>query len=317
MLLGRFLAFKQNSEEYMYSSTLDLRALIELGLRMGSDACEDVSSYNANYIATKMCKVPTTKVMDNTYEDLEGPFLNFPETEKLKLLKGIQHSFSSTKEAHEYLKKYKIEAIFPTVEIANLAVGAIEDYIKVNNNKKMFEGLQIVYDTTQNGWTGATRTNLKKGVVSFNTACIDWKNTDKSAERGYNSNFHPSNNPKETFYHELAHWLHQRNNPINFHSIGDNYWIMSLIPLKFSSKYPDVYKLRKNFAKVSNYATTNPIEFVAEYITGRMNGQTYPKHIDELFEKFYNGTEQIKDAKGKTKTVIAKGEYPLKFPKAE
>ncbi len=313
MLLGRYLYFKQNSEKDMYSSVKDF-VPPHVFLRIGSNAGEDCSSYIANYIATKMCNVSTTKIMDDVYEMLEGPVLNLPKNSELKSIKGIQHSFKSTKEAHDYLKKYKIQAVFPTVAIANLAVGAIEDYIKVNNNKKMFQGLQIVYDTTLNCWLGGTLPTLKKGIISFNTAATDWKNADVSAQRSYDNNFHSSNNPKKTFYHELAHWLHYKNNPENYiflNSISKN---MSKIPLEDSSEVPSIYNLRKKLAKVSNYGATNPHEFVAEYVTARMNGQAYPEHINNLFKMFYNGLVNEVDSNGKKTVKFANGKVPLKFP---
>lgn len=316
MLLGRYLYFKQNSEKYMYNSTNNLISP-NIFLRIGSNAGEDYSSYIANYIATRMCNVPTTKIMNNTYEVLEGPIVNLPQQNNLKAIKGIQHSFSSTKEAHDYLKKYKINAIFPTVEIANLAVGAIEDYININNNKKLFQGLHIIYDTTKEPWLGATQPLLKEGVISFNTATTDWKHADKYAQRSYDTNWHSSNNPKKTFYHELAHWLHYKNNPQNYINLHLMFEDMKKIPIDSTIKNSEMNGLRKNFAKVSNYGAIDPQEFVAEYITARMNGQTYPEHINRLFKMFYNGLEDSIDKNGKKTAKILNGKIPLKFPTAE
>ena len=38
--------------------------------------------------------------------------------------------------------------------------------------------------------------------------------------------------------------------------------------------------------KVSAYAKTNPIEFIAEYVAGRMNGYDYPTEVKECIQKF-------------------------------
>lgn len=37
---------------------------------------------------------------------------------------------------------------------------------------------------------------------------------------------------------------------------------------------------------VGRYAKENMVEFVAEYIAGKMNGREYPKDIDALYQKW-------------------------------
>ena len=71
--------------------------------------------------------------------------------------------------------------------------------------------------------------------------------------------------------------------------------------IKYNQNNPDKAELsdyEKNiFGRVSNYASTSPLEFVAEYIAARMNGTKFPKAVNDQYQILYG-----------------KGDVPIKLP---
>ncbi len=91
--------------------------------------------------------------------------------------------------------------------------------------------------------------------------------------KDYSSGLHPSANMKQTFDHELAHWLHAKKAPLFYVLVGG------------------IENAGKDLSgRVSGYAQMDIKEFVAEYVTGRMSGATYPKVVDEMYRQF-NGPD--------------------------
>ena len=298
-LLGRFLCFKENP--YAYNFKCQYRAAFGDRLiaarKLGILATLSYSLYNSNYIAAKMCRVPTTERMDSIYEDLIGADIDFPQPKNTEI-KGEEFSFKSVEDAQNYLKQYNIKSNFHDLKSANLTVGAIEDFIKVNKNKNLFNGLEISYKITEESWSGATissfddiKNEMIESYIVLNIAC-NWKKPEKVSRKGYNTNHSSSNSPKSTMYHELGHWLHFHNDPLRYDIMGKKY-----SENEDSTKLLSDYE-RDIFGRVSNYATKSPLEFVAEYITARMSGHIFPKAVDNQFENFYG-----------------KGNVPLRFPK--
>ncbi len=300
-LLGRFLCFKHNPYAYDIKTKYTQKdgPIVVAGRKLGIFALDSFSSYNSHYIAAKMSEVPTTKQMDEIYETLIGADLNFPQTETGEL-KGVEHSFKSIKEVQDYLAKYNIKSDFHDLMTANLAAGAIDDFIKANNNKKLFNGLEISYTVSEGAWDGKTtsgydelKNEITRSNIVLNIAC-DWKRPKKIAQMAYNKNHSSSNNPKNTIYHELGHWLHFHNDPLGYYVIGHKY-------NDDNPKKAEITEEEKNiFGRVSNYATKSPVEFVAEYISAKMNGFKYPKIVDNYFKMFYG-----------------KGDFMLKFPNSK
>ena len=298
--LGSFLCFKENPFSYNYKT--QRRAIggdkLIASRKLGIHATENYSEYNANYIAAKMCKLPTTQKMDDIYEDLIGADINFPKPNNTEI-KGTEFSFQSVQEAQDYLKQYNIKAKFYDTNMANLTVSAIEDFIKANG-KNIFDGLEITYISDKESWDGATyrdfddvKNKIIKSYIVLNIAC-NWKKTDKLSQKEYQCNYSSSNNPKSTIYHELAHWLHFHNNPLKYYIQTKKY--SNTYNNKNNTKLLTEYE-KNIFGRVSDYATSSPLEFVAEYISARMSGYSFPETINNKF-----------------KTIYGKGNIPLKFP---
>lgn len=296
--LGEFLCFKHNPYAYTLNSKKNnfSDSTLQIARKLGERATLNFERFNSSYIASKMSKVEIPKKADDFYEEFSGADINFAQAEIKSEARGIEHSFNNTDEAIEYLKeKYNIEAEFENLTIANLAVGAIEDFIKINENEHLFDGLVIKKQIDNTSVYGGMKykynyaTGQLKSCVYFNLA-YDWKRHDKLVKKDYNLGYHPSDNPKLTFYHELAHWLDLHNNPEDYISTCD----------KFNSGKVYINDLgKKVFGKVSGYAQESPIEFKAEYISAKMCGLSFPKLVDEFFKQDY----------------IVKN-IPLKFPES-
>ena len=186
------------------------------------------------------------------------------------------HNFNSVNEARKYLKLYGIEAEFHNLKCANLTVDAIDDFIEINDNPRMFNGLVIKSKIDPNPNVSASVANyydfytneISSSILYFNKS-YDWDRHKLKMVKNYSSGHNPSIEEKSTIYHELAHWLDFQARPEDytkcFHEYGDKF------------KMNDYGK--RITGKVSAYAKTNPIEFIAEYVAGRMNGYDYPKEV--------------------------------------
>lgn len=151
----------------------------------------------------------------------------------------------------------------------------MKDFIKINNNPHLFDGLVIkkTYedDPTEIGGLATLNHELEGCFLYFNSA-YDWKRHDKIIKKSYNQGVHPSINPKSFVYHELGHWLDLNNNP-----------------QEYKMGHFNLYAFENFYPKVSLYAQQSPYEFVSEYISARMSGIGYPKTIDKIFEQHYDG----------------------------
>lgn len=102
-----------------------------------------------------------------------------------------------------------------------------------------------------------------------------WQNLESAraeAEQLYQVGFFSSEDPHATIHHEVAHALHHRR-------IGLD---------EFAMLYGRVFNetARTHIAgTVSKYATTNPLEFVAEVYAGVNTGKTYPPDIMDFYAK--------------------------------
>lgn len=292
-VLGHFLNFKYNPYSFTVNGNCnnfsDLASTI--ALKIGANAHDSISRYNASYIATKMCGESLPPKAKEIYEDSVGADINFPEEKTQKLDFGIIHNFGTVEEASEYLKQYGIDADFENIIVANLAVGAIEDFINVNNNKRMFEGLKIgryvcsdsnVLGSVHNVYNYDTD-KIKLSELNFNSS-YDWKRHDKHCKYNYETGHYASNHPKYSIYHELGHWLHFQKMPREYSQLNDKF--------KYHQVFINDYG-KITYGKVSGYAQTTTIEYVAETIAAKMCGLNFPKRTMEEFDKF-NETLNLK-----------------------
>lgn len=275
MELGRFLNFKYNPiaynlTEYRYytgqSEAIALRISQSVGL----------SDFNANYIAGKMCGQSYPKGLHQYFEDHSGNIdLRFPKPIPKKQMQGSVHKFKSIEDAQIYLfKNYGIKAQFINQKQADYFAAAVDDLCKMTGDKTCFQGLKIAKDkkpkdlTMQMSmhWDSCTG----EASMTVNPA-YNWKQDAKFTRYNFQNGFHPSDNPKAKYIHELSHWLDFKGNPKKFGEMQTE----ALDKIITS--------------KISVYATANSAEFCAEYIVGRFSGIKYPKCVDEEFLKRWNG----------------------------
>lgn len=284
-VLGHFLNFKYNPYAFINNTKKDnfSNSAKTIAIKIGSYAKESLGRYNASYIATKMCGENLPPRAQNVYEDLVGADLNFPKEKTLPSDIGITHNFEDIEEASEYLKKYGVEAKFENTIAANLTVGAIEDFIKINNNPKMFEGLKIgTYVNQDSDVLGCVQTSFNYNNNTINSCNLklnssyDWNRHNKRCEYNFSTGHYASNHPKYSIYHELGHWLHFQKMPREYSKLSDKF------------KFGEVFINETGkviFGKVSGYAQTTTLEYIAETIASKMCGLNFPKRTMQEFEE--------------------------------
>lgn len=284
-VLGHFLNFKYNPYAFINNTKQEPCSdfAVPIALKIGAYAKESIGRFNASYIAMKMCGENLPAKGKDLYEESVGAELNFPEEKSTPINLGITHNFKTVEEASEYLKQYGIEAQFENTIVANLTVGAIEDFIKVNNNDKMFEGLKIgtyvcsnsnVLGSIHNIYNYDTDT-IKLSELNFNSS-YDWQRHEKRCNFNVETGHYASNHPKYSIYHELGHWLHFQKMPREYSQLNDKF------------KYGQVYVNETgkiNFGKISGYAQTSTIEYIAETIAARMCGLNFPQRAMQEFNE--------------------------------
>ncbi len=229
--------------------------------------------------------------------------------------------FKTAKEAKEFFKnEFGIDIdYFASVAEAVIWYDAVMMYkdIHYKNQEKLFDGLQIAHEDMRNDDGSADITTianasatrfymtdeLKKkhseglltledldkyteNDVSRNDVTIrintnyDIDRLEDSTVENYMHNQHPYHLAKTIYAHELAHYIHFSNL-----SGKDTLFVeLSTIP-----KYvADV---------VCEYAGTSPAEFVAEYISARLEGKKYPDYVNREYLKFH-GPDLFNDLQG-------------------
>lgn len=137
---------------------------------------------------------------------------------------------------------------------------------KKDNLAKAVElGNKSGYDTEifamkNNNIAMASPSNKK---IYINSNSDFWKNPVARQQEAYNKGILSSPNPMHTIYHEVSHIRHK-------------------VSLNWNSKE---YQ-RGIAAQVSNYAKTNPSEFVAEAYAGIKSGIKYSKEVMQLYHLF-------------------------------
>ena len=107
-------------------------------------------------------------------------------------------------------------------------------------------------------------------VITFNPA-YGWEYLELSERKAEEINLHPSSKATNPMIHEFAHLLHVMDSPKAFYFYAENEPEIEEVPI---------------IQMVSDYATNNAGEFVAEYISGRLSGKSYPKVVDALYKKY-------------------------------
>ena len=201
--------------------------------------------------------------------------------------------FKSVDEANDYFKnEYGIDAQFGTIVQAQISKLAVDEYVKLLNNKRCFEGLKfrlgkldsntaaeytfmqgIVYDKNKSKQNSedAENPNIFKyccGIIYLNRD-LNWNDYPKIRRKQAIYRKKSAPDMKDLIIHELAHYLHSVNS---------------------LNKYLKYISSPSCASEVSGYACKNNKEFVAEYITGRMAGKKYSSEVDDMY-KIYGGPD--------------------------
>ena len=198
--------------------------------------------------------------------------------------------FKSIDEANDYFKnEYGIDAQFETIVQAQISKLAVDEYVKLLNNKRCFEGLKfrlgkldsdivakyvfmqgIHYDKNKSKQS----TNVFKychGIIYLNRD-LNWNDYPKIRRKQAIYREKSAPDMKDLIIHELAHYLHSVSSP---------------------NKYMKYMSSPTCADEVSGYACKNNREFVAEYITGKMAGKKYSGEVDDMY-KIYGGPDIFK-----------------------
>ena len=283
---GRFLNFQYNPYAYTYSmgrNFVDDSALKVLRISNSTN----VSEFNANYIAGRMSGRNYPKFLKTLFEESSGNLnLKFPKADNLPIVQGSIHHFKSTQDSAKYLlEKYGITAEFVNTEQANLFAGAVDDLVKLTGKPHIFRGLKTriapeKYDNMSTKMTLFSDYATGEAELWINPAC-DWNNYKKGCLKNYQAGHNPSANPKDTYIHELVHYLDFKGNPVEYVKTNNAF--------NNGQIYFNDYG-KSITAKVSSYATKNDAEFHAEYVAGRLNGIMYPEATNKEFASTWHGT---------------------------
>ena len=211
---------------------------------------------------------------------------------------GIEKvEFKTLNDAQSYfLAEYGIDVDFIDLKQVHLMKDALDEFAKLNykgKGKKLFEGIyigQLPGAPEQQGefsikffYNNPEKEkvpDLKEKdesyfedhmqVITFNPLYC-WDNLEFAERRAEEINLHPSFKATNPMIHEFAHLLHVMDSPKAFYFYAEN--------------EPEIEE-KPIIQMVSDYATNNVGEFVAEYISGRLAGKTYPKVVDALYKKY-------------------------------
>lgn len=118
------------------------------------------------------------------------------------------------------------------------------------------------------------------GVIYLNPD-YDWSELKDDTKRYYKNGVASSDNPKHILYHEIAHAIHARTNPIRF-------YMQMACPTPMNQ-----FDQSLIFLEVSSYATNSVFDFVAEVFAGRMAGKVYSEEINNIYNEL-GGPKPIK-----------------------
>lgn len=247
-------------------------------------------------------KASTTYIKRNNSPKYKGePVLSvYSDKKHPKLINagGIEKvEFKTLNDAQSYfLAEYGIDVDFIDLKQAHLMKDTLDEFAKLNykgKGKKLFEGLyigQLPGAPEQQGefsikffYNNPEKEkvpDLKEKdesyfedhmqVITFNPLYC-WDNLEFAERRAEEINLHPSFKATNPMIHEFAHLLHVMDSPKAFYFYAEN--------------EPEIEE-KPIIQMVSDYATNNVGEFVAEYISGRLAGKTYPKVVDALYKKY-------------------------------
>lgn len=164
---------------------------------------------------------------------------------------------------------YGIDSKLTNLPLAERVSASIKNFCSVNKKKDLFKGLELnceVNPRTDSVITRSYDVQTGKYAIQFNEK-YDFKNLDKITQDAYKAGEIPSAHPDTFFNIELGHFLNFKNNPIAYKVTTERSFCKESELISF---------------KLSN--SSNMADFNANYIAGRMSGQSYPKILYRYFE---------------------------------
>ena len=304
-------SYFDKKKEKTYQSLSYIEAMQEANFRRShkfqdGSALEEEQFFGMDDVTYKKIttkpKGSTTYIKRNNSPKYKGePVLSvYSDKKHPKLINagGIEKvEFKTLNDAQSYfLAEYGIDVDFIDLKQAHLMKDTLDEFAKLNykgKGKKLFEGLyigQLPGAPEQQGefsikffYNNPEKENvpdLKEKdesyfedhmqVITFNPLYC-WDNLEFAERRAEEINLHPSFKATNPMIHEFAHLLHVMDSPKAFYFYAEN--------------EPEIEE-KPIIQMVSDYATNNVGEFVAEYISGRLAGKTYPKVVDALYKKY-------------------------------
>lgn len=118
--------------------------------------------------------------------------------------------------------------------------------------------------SSANRYTG----EIVRQRLTINTAASFWKDPSRVAREARRVGFWSSSSPAGVIRHELGHVVHK-----------------PTLKLRYGSTPGSA-------SRVSRYAATNAMEFMAETYAGLRSGQRYPRRVMERYRELQGGTGQ-------------------------
>ena len=188
-------------------------------------------------------------------------------------LSGIQKSgkLDAKENAAQYLKTLGIDAEFDNDFQANLTKKAVDDFIKINKDPKMFEGLKISSNdygdsVTNFGWYA----DCDKGIFELKlNSGFDWSDIKAKMQHAYDNCKTPSAKPEYAIYEGLGHFLNFKYNPYAYTANANRDDCLNEKAMSCA------LKISKNADSVNKYNSA--------YIAARMSRIEYPAFFEQIF----------------------------------
>lgn len=170
---------------------------------------------------------------------------------------GTGSKKKTTKELEQLVREAGIETVeLPKNALAQKALDGVE-VLKKKGYQLPDEITSKIFESRATAYASHNRISLSKGRITE-------QQLEKAVETGWLSQSNP-------ILHEQGHNLHEM-------LAGDSYDTYK------TWSYPKAHKAIA--AKVSRYATTNPVEFIAETFSGHLSGKTYSEDVLRLYYQF-------------------------------
>ena len=286
--LGSFITFNNAPLNYINNKNVKPADTPLLKIRRFCNS-NNVTDFSINYIASNMSGEYLPKVLDKYYKQIDGNYpLKFPEV-NIKNKPETEFKFNDLNKAGEFLlKEYGIETNFNNLTFANECILAVEELTNAMNDKNIFNGLRIIttpvkFNRGENVPMKTCFFHQKQDAVICVNPNYDVKTAKNELQKTFDNGILASNKIKNSFFiHEFAHWLDFKGNPQKFY---DEMSDIENGKLKSSDEDKQI------MGRVSFYAAEDPHEFCAEYISGRLDGNTYPEVTNKKFKELWKGKE--------------------------